>query len=379
MNRFGYPKIPLKPEILRILAENQCDVNQECFSQVVHGVDIVCQTTSDVIKTMVVVLATLQQLYPAEDNSMSCRVLVMCNSCDMAQEMVKKYKRFAKYFPDISIGLAIEEEESFIPESPHVVFGTPIRFLDLFRKKIVNVSHLRHFILDECDKMFEQLTMRRAVFEIFRNSPHKKQVVMFSTELNKNVRNICKRLMHEHHEVYVNHNDQLCLQGWQQHFDYVEESEKSKRLFYLLEILEFNQVVIFVETVTQCLTLVQQLIKLNFPAIALHGQMEQKQRVHHYHKFRGYYKRILVSNITLGQGMDIKGVNIIFVYQMPKDSISYLDRVARAGRFGAKGLGITFISNEYDAKFLNDLQYRFHLRISKLPEIIDLSSYIEGR
>ncbi|XP_068141441.1 ATP-dependent RNA helicase WM6-like [Drosophila tropicalis] len=379
MNNTGYPKIQLKPEILRVLTENQFDVHQECFSQVVHGADVLYQTTSDVLKTTVFVLATLQQLDLVEDNSISCRSLVMCNSSDMAKQIAKKYERFAKYMPGVSIGLAIEKDESFIPESPQIVIGTPICILELFRKNIVNISQLRHLMMDECDDMFEQVTKRRAVLEIFRNSPHKKQVVMFLSELSKNMKNTCRKLMHENFEVFVDHASQLCLQGWQQHSDHVEESEKSKRLFYLLEILEFNQVVIFVETVPQCLTLVQQLINLNFPAVALHGQLERNELLHNFHKFRDYYKRILVTNITFGKGIDIKGVNIIFIYQMPKDPIIYLHRAARAGRFGAKGLGITFISNENDVKLLNDVQCRFKFRISQLPEIIDLSSYIEGR
>ena len=73
--------------------------------------------------------------------------------------------------------------------------------------------------------------------------------------------------------------------------------------------------------------------------------------------------------------MDIERVNIVFNYDMPENSDSYLHRVARAGRFGTKGLGITFVSDETDAKVLNDVQERFDVSITPLPDEIDLSSY----
>lgn len=86
-------------------------------------------------------------------------------------------------------------------------------------------------------------------------------------------------------------------------------------------------------------------------------------------------QRILVATNLFGRGMDIERVNIVFNYDMPEDSDTYLHRVARAGRFGTKGLAITFVSDENDAKILNSVQDRFDVNITELPDEIDLSSY----
>lgn len=86
-------------------------------------------------------------------------------------------------------------------------------------------------------------------------------------------------------------------------------------------------------------------------------------------------QRILVATNLFGRGMDIERVNIVFNYDMPEDSDTYLHRVARAGRFGTKGLAITFVSEESDAKILNEVQDRFDVNITELPDEIDLSSY----
>lgn len=94
-----------------------------------------------------------------------------------------------------------------------------------------------------------------------------------------------------------------------------------------------------------------------------------------YQQFKDFQKRILVATNLFGRGMDIERVNIVFNYDMPEDSDTYLHRVARAGRFGTKGLAITFVSDETDAKVLNSVQDRFDVSIPEMPSDIDVSTY----
>ena len=107
--------------------------------------------------------------------------------------------------------------------------------------------------------------------------------------------------------------------------------------------------------------------------------MPQEERLARYQQFKDFQKRILVATNLFGRGMDIERVNIVFNYDMPEDSDTYLHRVARAGRFGTKGLAITFVCDEADAKVLNDVQERFEVNITELPDELDISTYIEGR
>jgi ATP-dependent RNA helicase UAP56/SUB2 len=79
---------------------------------------------------------------------------------------------------------------------PQIVIGTPGRVLHMLDEKALNVDHLKHFVLDECDEMLESLSMRRDVQRIFAKTPHNKQVMMFSATLSDEVRAICKRFMH---------------------------------------------------------------------------------------------------------------------------------------------------------------------------------------
>jgi superfamily II DNA/RNA helicase len=180
-------------------------------------------------------------------------------------------------------------------------------------------------------------------------------------------------------EVYVDDEKKLTLHGLQQHYVKLRDNEKNRKLFDLLDALEFNQVVIFVKSVQRCIALAQLLKEQNFPAIDIHRAMNQEERLKRYELFKNFERRILVATNLFGRGMDIERVNIVFNYDMPEDSDTYLHRVARAGRFGTKGLAITFVSDETDAKTLNDVQDRFEVNVTELPDEIDISSYIEGR
>jgi len=382
----GFRDFLLKPELLRAIVdcgfEHPSEVQHECIPQAILGMDVVCQAKSGMGKTAVFVLATLQQLEPV-DGQVS--VLVICHTRELAFQISKEYERFSKYMSGTKIavffgGLLIDKDEQVLKNNcPHIVVGTPGRILALVRSKALNLKHLKHFILDECDKMLEQLDMRSDIQEIFRMTPHEKQVMMFSATLSKTIRPICKKFMQDPMEVYVDDDSKLTLHGLQQHYCKLKDNEKNRKLFELLDALEFNQVIIFVKSIQRCMALAQLLVEQNFPAIAIHRAMTQDERLTRYQQFKDFQKRILVATNLFGRGMDIERVNIVFNYDMPEDSDTYLHRVARAGRFGTKGLAITFVSDEDDAKVLNNVQERFEVNITELPDEIDLASYIEGR
>merc|ERR1711910_156240 len=221
----------------------------ECIPQAVLSMDILCQAKSGMGKTAVFVLATMQQLETVEGQ---VSVLVMCHTRELAFQISKEYERFSKYYSGIKVGvffggLAITKDEQVLKNNcPHIIVGTPGRILALVRSKKLNLKTLKHFILDECDKMLEQLDMRRDVQEIFRSTPHEKQVMMFSATLSKEIRPVCRKFMQDPMEVFVDDDTKLTLHGLRQHFIELTEAEKNRKLFDLLDALEFNQVVIFV-------------------------------------------------------------------------------------------------------------------------------------
>ncbi|EIE91029.1 hypothetical protein G6F46_005976 [Rhizopus delemar] len=381
----GFRDFLLKPELLRSIVdcgfEHPSEVQQECIPQSILGMDVLCQAKSGMGKTAVFVLATLQQLEPINGE---VSVIILCHTRELAFQIKNEYARFSKYLPDIRTevfygGVPMTKDVETLKDKnkcPHILVGTPGRVLALIRDKHLKLSNVKHFVLDECDKMLEQLDMRRDVQDIFRATPHHKQVMMFTATLAKDMRPVCKKFMQNPLEIYVDDEAKLTLHGLQQFYIKLEEKEKNRKLNDLLDSLEFNQVCIFVRSVSRANELNRILTDCNFPSICIHSQMTQDERIKRYKSFKEFEKRIMVATDIFGRGIDIERVNIVINYDMPDGADSYLHRVGRAGRFGTKGLGITFVSDENDTQVLNDVQSRFEVNISPLPEDIDINTYM---
>ncbi|KAG6866253.1 Suppressor of the cold-sensitive snRNP biogenesis mutant brr1-1 [Blastosporella zonata] len=137
-------------------------VQQECIPQAVLGMDVLCQAKSGHGKTAVFVLATLQQLEPV-DGEVS--VLVLCHTRELAFQIKNEYTRFAKYMPDVRVstfygGTPVTKDAELLRDKtkcPHIVVATPGRLNALARDKVLDAKNVKHFVLDECDKMLEQL------------------------------------------------------------------------------------------------------------------------------------------------------------------------------------------------------------------------------
>merc|ERR1711865_639777 len=380
----GFKDFLLKPELQRAIQdcgfEHPSEVQSECIPQAILGMDVLCQAKSGMGKTAGFVLTTLQQLEPVEGE---VGVLIMCHTRELAYQINEEFTRFTKYLPDcrtkvIYGGEPIKKHRDELKESvPHIVVATPGRLLALAKDKTLDLSKVKHFVLDECDQMLEQLDMRKAVQDIFKETPREKQVMMFSATLSKDIRKVCKKFMTDPvMEVFIDDESKLTLHGLQQHYVKLAENEKNRKLNDLLDALEFNQVVIFVKSVQRAIQLDKLLQECNFPSVAIHASMKQEERIKMYQNFKDFKHRILVSTDIWGRGIDIERVNIVVNYDMPENSDSYLHRVGRAGRFGTKGLAITFASSDEDAKVLESVQSRFEVSITQLPESIDVSSYM---
>lgn len=379
----GFRDFLLKSELLLAVTdcgfEHPSEVQQECIPQAVLGMDIICQAKSGLGKTAVFVLAVLQQLAAAED---SVNSLILCHTRELAYQICQEFLRFSKYLNDTKVkvffgGIPIKAHRDMLDkETPQIVIGTPGRVLQLVKEKKLKLNNLKRFILDECDQMLESLDMRRDVQQIFKATPHEKQVMMFSATLSKEIRPVCRKFTQHPVEIYVDDESKLTLHGLQQYYVKLAENEKNRKLNDLLDALEFNQVVIFVKSVKRCKELNQLLIECNFPSIAIYGGLSQEDRLERYNKFKEYKSRILVATDIFGRGVDFERVNIVINYDMPPSADQYLHRVGRSGRFGTKGLGITFVSSNEDSETLEQVQSRFEVEIKEMPDSIDTSTYM---
>jgi len=381
----GFKDFLLKPELLRAIVdcgfEHPSEVQHECIPQAILGTDVLCQAKSGMGKTAVFVLACLQQI---DATGKDVKVLVICHTRELAYQIKHEFDRFAKYFTGLNCGVVYggvpiaKDKEMLKEKTPQILIGTPGRLLGLLRDKDLKLDKITQFVLDECDKCLDKLDMRKDIQQIFMETPKKKQVMMFSATMTSETRGLCKKFMQDPHEISVDEESKLTLHGLLQYFVKLSEKEKNRKLNDLLDALEFNQVVIFVKSVQRAVALDKLLVECSFPSIAIHSGLGQEDRIARYKQFKDFQKRIMVSTDLFGRGIDIERVNIVINYDMPEDSDSYLHRVGRAGRFGTKGLALSFIGSDEDSEVMKKVQERFEVNIGEMPSQIDTTSYLNA-
>jgi len=375
----------LKTELMSAIRdagfEHPSEVQHSAIPAAMTGTDVICQAKSGMGKTAVFVLATLQQIDPKDGE---VDTLVLVHTRELAFQIAAEFTRFAKYLKatnGVKIGVVyggvpFEDNRRMIEkEKPHVLIGTPGRLMHLVREKVANLEKVQRFIMDECDNMLLEIRMRRQLQEVFKATPKTKQVMLFSATISDEVKKLCCKFTKNAEEIYVDDN-KLTLHGLQQYYVKLSEAEKNRKLNDLLDALEFNQVVIFVKSRQRASQLNTLLRKCAFPSECVHGSMSQTERLDIYQKFKNFKCRILVSTDLFGRGVDIEKVNIVINYDMPDDSDKYLHRVGRAGRFGTKGLGVSFISNNDEQTVLDSIQSRFEVKVEPLPNEVDTKTYL---
>lgn len=218
------------------------------------GVDVLCQAKSGMGKTAVFVLSVLNRIDKDAD---PISALILCHTRELAYQIEKEFKRFNKYLTATKTaviygGMSINEQEKMLSKDPpQIIVGTPGRISTLIKRKTLDLKNIKFFILDECDKMLQQLDMRADVQQIFKVTPHEKQVMMFSATLANEIRPVCKKFMKKVFEIFIDNESKLTLYGLQQHYVKLEESTKNRKLNDLLDALIFNQVIIFVRNVVR--------------------------------------------------------------------------------------------------------------------------------
>jgi ATP-dependent RNA helicase UAP56/SUB2 len=379
----GFREFLLKPELLRAIVdcgfEHPSEVQHQCIPQAILGTDVICQAKSGMGKTAVFVLSVLQQL---DANPAPASALVLCYTRELAYQICHEFDRFKTYLPSVKTavfygGINVQANKDLLrDEQPHIIIGTPGRIKQLAEEKSLDLKNVKHFVLDECDKMLDSLDMRKDVQRIFKLTPHDKQVMMFSATLSDEIRGVCKKFMHNPLEIYINEGSKLTLHGLQQYYVGLAENEKNRKLIDLLDALEFNQLVIFVNKVPRASELNKLLVECNFPSLCIHSGIDQEERIEKYRKFKEFKARIMVATNLFGRGIDIERVNVVINYDMPENADTYLHRVGRAGRFGTKGLAISFVTSAKDKETLAEVQSRFVVQVPELPDEIDASTYM---
>lgn len=377
----GFKDFFLKPAITRAIQdagfEAPSEVQHQCIPDAVHHKDILCQARAGMGKTAVFVIAVLQQMDDEEERTGAIECMCIAHTKELVYQIKAEFDRFSKHMKNVRtaefFGGRMEEDDKMRLKSdkPNIAIGCPGRMKALTLNGAFDLSKLRFFILDECDHLLKTREMRDDVQKIFLKTPKEKQVMMFSATMPEEMRKTAKMFMSSPVEILVDSESKLTLQGLHQYTINVPEKLKCKKLFELIDEIQFQQVMIFVNSVARCNYLCQQLRKQNFPAVATHGSMKVPERLETYDQFKKGNHRILVSTDVFGRGIDIQKVNVVINFDMTDKADQYLHRVGRAGRFGTKGVAVTFLDTDpktEDKTIMEEVQKRFEVKCEEYPE-----------
>jgi len=380
MNSTGWKDFMLNPLLYRAISdcgfEHPSEVQQEVIPQAILGTDVICQAKSGMGKTAVFVISVIQQ--NPEPKDLVC--VVLAHTRELAMQICKEFRRFVKYLPAIKClpiygGVNISAQIKTVEnEAPNIICATPGRMMDFVERKAIDLSHVKHFIVDECDKILCEERIRSQMQKVFLATPKRKQVMMFSATLTEDMRKLANKYMHDPREFYID-EDKLSLDGLKQYYFPIAEKDKNRKLIEILDGLDFNQCIIFVSSIQRAQALDKLLRGINFPSICTHSGMDTQTRIEHFTEFKEGKSRVLVSTDLMGRGIDVEFVNVVVNYDMTTGSDGsnqYLHRVGRAGRFGTKGLAVSFISTQDDRDVLAQVQKHFSVEIPELPNVDEI-------
>lgn len=375
----SFQSMGLKTEIMQAITdcgfEHPSEVQSQVIPKALLGQDILCQAKSGMGKTAVFVITILSQDYILND---FVSALVMCHTRELAQQVEKEFERMKKRLDqtlqkpiDVACfigGLDINKDiEVLKNRKPNIVIGTPGRLCDLVKRKLLNLEHLKTFVVDECDKMMASSNFND-VGTLFVKSNRDKQVMMFSATISEQNKEYCRHFLRNPIEVFIDDGEKLFLHGLHLFSLELEDTKKIQLLMKILNDIDFYQVIIFADGKNRCNSIVKSLKREKFACGLLHGAMDQDLREKEFNRFRDCESRILVATDLCGRGIDVERVNLVVNFDMPRDSDQFLHRVGRAGRFGTKGVAVSLISNNDDKKVLEEVKNRFSVGIETLPE-----------
>lgn len=372
----------MSPELLKGIYEKGYDtpspVQEEVIPVALERKNIIARAKNGTGKTGSFVIPILQLIKTNMNNINSIQALILVPTRELALQISSTVKEIGKYLNVQCMvstgGTNLKEDIHRLRNQTapvHVVVGTPGRVLDLSYKGIMNLSKCNILVLDEADKLLSK-DFQKTVENIIKNLPSLKQTMLFSATFPLDVRNFQQKYMSN--SVMKNLMEELTLFGVTQYYTYIEEKLKLNCLHTLFQKLEINQAIIFCNTTKRVKLLAKKVFEMGMSCFFIHAQMDQQERNKVFHDFRNNACRCLVSTDLMTRGIDIPNVNVVFNFDFPKNSETYLHRIGRSGRFGHLGIAISFVTDD-DVKNYYTIKKELDTDIEPMPQNIDRNKY----
>ena len=224
----------------------------------------------------------------------------------------------------------------------HIVVGTPGRIMDHLEKGTLDLTELRFLVLDEADEMLN-MGFAEDVETILADTPEDKNVALFSATMPAQIRRLSKKYLHDPAEITVK-NKTATAANITQRYLMVSYPQKVDALTRILEVENFEGMIVFVRTKNETETLAEKLRARGFSAMAINGDVVQAQRERTVNQLKSGKLDILVATDVAARGLDVERISHVVNYDIPTDPESYVHRIGRTGRAGRSGDAISFVT-----------------------------------
>jgi len=365
-----FDDMDLKEELLRgIYAygfEKPSAIQQRAIMPCIEGHDVIAQAQSGTGKTATFSISILQRI---DTRSPSTQALILAPTRELAQQIQKVVLALGDYMDVLCHacigGTVIRDDVRKIQQGVSIIVGTPGRVFDMINRRVIDVSSIKMFVLDESDEMLSR-GFKDQIYDIFRHLDSSVQVVLLSATMPVEVLDVTKKFMRNPKTILVK-KEELTLEGIKQFYVNVTREEwKLDTLCDLYETLTITQAVIFCNTRRKVDWLTEKMHQKDFTVSAMHGDMDQKERDVIMREFRSGSSRVLITTDLLARGIDVQQVSLVINFDLPTNRENYIHRIGRGGRFGRKGVAINFVTDE-DHRQLLDIEEHYRTSILQMP------------
>ena len=325
-------------------------IQAQSLPPILAGKDVIAQSKTGSGKTAAFGLGILAKLDAANFGAQS---LVLCPTRELADQVAKEIRKLARAVQNVKVltlcgGMPFRNQAESLEHGAHILVGTPGRIEDHLRKGTLNLESVKTLVLDEADRMLE-MGFQDTVDLIIEQTPTARQTLLFSATYPDQIQSIAKRVMVEPviTSVESTHDDTTI----QQHFFQVDDDQDRLVVLRLL-LLTYrpDSAVVFCNTRRDAQAVADDLRSHGFAALALHGDLEQRDRDQTLVRFANSSATVLVATDIAARGLDIVALDAVINYHIARDVEVHLHRIGRTGRAGSKGSAYSLISEKESYK-----------------------------
>ncbi len=308
---------------------------------VLAGHDVIAQAQTGSGKTAAFALGLLQML---DVGTVQLQGLVLCPTRELADQVSKEIRRLARPLPNVKVltlcgGVSLRPHLASLAHEPHLVVGTPGRILELLRKQALSLKALQMLVLDEADRMLD-MGFSADIEAILKAAPKQRQTLMFSATFPDSARAIAERHLRDPETITIANGD-AGPDIEQRVYEVADGSRKLDALVDLLVTERPASAIVFCNTRADTRDVAESLDRCGFSVLALHGDLDQRERDEMLVRFANHSCTILVATDVAARGLDIKELPLVVNYDVASDADAHVHRIGRTGRAGARGLALT--------------------------------------